>query len=55
MEEACSSIPKLVVPATLPTVEKIQQLEVGVHKTWEEVTKVQLELNLQISELRLKA
>lgn len=55
MEEAYSSILELVVTATLPTTENIHQLETGVHKTQEEATKVQLELNVQIAELRLKA
>lgn len=55
MEEAYSSILKLVMPSALPTGEKIQHLAARVHKTQEEATKVQLEINLQITELRLKA
>lgn len=33
VEEACSGIAKLVMLAELPTIEKIQQLVVGVHRT----------------------
>ena len=40
MEEACSSIPELAVLVTLPTMEKIHQLEVGVCRTQEEAAKV---------------
>lgn len=54
MEEAYSSISELAMLAALPTVEKIHQLASGVHKAQEEAVKVQLELNLQIAELRLK-
>lgn len=54
MEEAYSSIPKLSVSAVFPTVEKVHQLVAGVRKALEEVSKFQLELNLQISELQLK-
>lgn len=55
MEEACSSIPELVVPMELPTAEKIHQMAAVVRKTQEAAAKVQLEMNLQIIELHLKA
>lgn len=54
MEEAYSSILELAMLMVLPTAEKIHQLAAGVRKAQEEATKVQLELNLQIAELRLK-
>ena len=55
MEEACSSTLEFVVSAILPIAENIHQLAAGVYKAQEEVANVQLELNLQIVELRLKA
>jgi len=55
VEESCSSIVELVVPAELPTVEKIFQLAAGVRRTHEKAVKVQFELNLQIAELQLQA
>lgn len=55
MEEARSSVPKLVVPAELLVAEKIHHMVTGLHRAQEEAAKVQLELNLQIVELRLKA
>lgn len=55
MEEAYSSILEFAMPMTIPTEEKIHKLAARVHKTQEESMKVQLELNLQITELQLKA
>lgn len=55
VEQACSSIPELVVPAVLLTAEQIHRLAARVHEAKEEMMKLQLELNLQIVELQLRA
>ena len=52
---ACRSVPELAIPTDLPVEVLIHMLVVGVHKAREEMTKVQLELNLQIAKLWLKA
>lgn len=55
VEEACSSIPELVVLVELPTTERIHRLAARVREARDDTMKVQLELNLHIVELRLKA
>lgn len=54
VEDACRSVPELVVPAELSATEQIHRLAAGVREARKETTKVQLELNLQIVELQLK-
>lgn len=44
----------MTVLAKLPTSEQVHRLATRVRKAREETKKVQLELNLQIAELRLK-
>jgi len=46
VEEAYSSVPKLAVPAELPTVEKIHHMVARFRRAQEEAVKVQWELNL---------
>jgi len=55
VDKACQNVLELVVPADLPIAEQIHKLASGFHGAKEEATRVQLELNLQIVELRLKA
>ena len=52
---ACRSIPELAILADMLAEAWIHRLAVGVHEVREEMTKVQLEPNLHITELRLKA
>jgi len=54
LEEAFQMVPELAIPANAPAEARIHRLAAGVHEAWEEMTKVQLELNLQIVELWLK-
>lgn len=42
------------MPVELPTTKRVHRLAVRVYEARDEMTKVQLELNLQIAELRLK-
>jgi len=51
IDEACQSVSELAILAKV----HIHRLAVGVHEAQEEMEKVQLELNLQIAELWLKA
>lgn len=44
----------MVMLEELPAAKWIHRLEVGVREAQEEMKKVQLELNLQITKLRLK-
>lgn len=53
--DAFRSVPELAIPADLPVEVWIHSLAIGVREAREETTKIQLELNLQIVELRLKA
>jgi hypothetical protein len=55
LEEACQMVPELAIPAEAPAEARIQRLAAGVREAREEMAKVQLELNLQIAELQLKA
>jgi len=55
LEEACQMVPKLAIPVDAPAEARIDRLVVGVCEAWEDMTKVQLELNLQMAESRLKA
>jgi len=48
------SIPELAIPADVPAEVWIHRLVARVREAMEETTKVQLELNLQIAQLRLK-
>lgn len=53
--DACQNIPELAIPADLPTEVWIHRLAARVDETREEMTKIQLDLNLQIAKLWLKA
>lgn len=55
VDDACWCIPKLAIAVDLPPDVCIHSLETGVREAKEETKKVQLELNLQIVKLRLKA
>jgi len=48
-------VPELEIPIDAPAKARIHKLATGVSEAREEMAKVQLELNLQIVELRLKA
>ena len=50
-----SKVPKLAIPAELPTTNKIHHMATGFRTTQEEAAKASSDLNLQIAELRLKA
>jgi len=54
IEDACRSVLELAMLEELPATKRIHRLAARVLKAWEETTKVQLELNLQIAMLRLK-
>ena len=43
---ACRSIPELAIPLDVPEEVQIHRLITGVYEAREEMTKVQLELNL---------
>lgn len=55
IDNACQCISELDILADIPVEAWIHRLATWVHEAREEMTKVQLELNLQITELRLKA
>ena len=55
LEEAYQMVPELAIPSDAPAEEHIHRLVAGVQNAREEMTKVQLELNLHIVKLRLKA
>lgn len=55
IENACRSVPELAVLAELPATKLVHKLAANVCEALEETVKVQLELNLQIVKLRLKA
>lgn len=55
MAEACRYVLELVVPDDEPVDVKIQKLASGLRDARTELTKVQFDLNLKISELQLKA
>lgn len=52
--EACRSVPELDIPKDMPVDERIQKLTVGVREVRSELAKVQLELNIKITELVLR-
>lgn len=54
IEEACQTIPELAIPTDIPAEARIHRFIVGVCEAREEMTKVQLDLNLQIAKLQLK-
>jgi len=54
LDEAYQSVLELAIPADIPAEVRIHRLATGVCEAREEMTKVQLELSLQIAELRLK-
>lgn len=54
IDEACQSFPELAVIADILVEAPLHRLAAGVREVREEMTKVQLELNLQITELWLK-
>ena len=55
VNESCRCVPELSIAADLPTEVWIHYLASGVHNAQEETTRVQLELNLHIAELQMKA
>ncbi len=48
-------VPKLAIPEDAEVDEQVYKLAIGVRDARTELAKVQLELNLQIVELQLKA
>jgi len=54
IDDACQSVPELAIPPSIPAEARIHRLAAGVCEAREEMTKVQLDLNLHIVELRLK-
>ena len=54
IDDACQSIQELAIPENMLAEARIHRVAVGVCEAREEMTKVQLELNIQIIELRLK-
>lgn len=54
MEEACWMVPKLAIPEYESVYMHVRKPVMEVHDACTELEKVQLELNLQISELQLK-
>jgi len=54
VEDSCRSVPELAVLTKLLVAERVHILAAGVHEAWEEMTKVQLEMNLQIIKMQLK-
>lgn len=55
IEEACRMVPELAVPKEELVKVRIHKLATRVHDTQNEMVWVQLELNLQITKLQLKA
>lgn len=53
--EPCSHAPELEIAVDLPVGIRIHKLASGFHVVKEEAAKIQLELNLQIIELKLQA
>jgi len=51
--KACSGAPELEIEVELPIRTRINKLSIGFHKVKEEVTRIQLELSLNIVELKL--
>lgn len=54
-DETCRKVPALAIPEVVPIDVQVQKLTTGVRDTHIELAKVQLELNLKIVELQLKA
>lgn len=55
VDDACRRVPKLAIATDLLVEVQIHSLAIEVHDVREETTRVQLKLNLQITELWLKA
>lgn len=55
LEEACHMVLELAILVDAPQEARIHRLATRVHEAWEVMTKLQLELNLQTTELWLKA
>lgn len=55
VNNACRRIPELAITTNLPVEVRIHSFTSGVRDVREETTRMQLELNIQIVELRLKA
>ena len=55
VEEACRMVPELAIPEEESVEVRIRKLATGVRNTWTKMARVQLELNLQITELQLRA
>ena len=55
VEEACKMVPELAIPTEESVKARVHNLAAGVCDEREEMARVQLELNLQIAELYLKA
>ena len=55
MEEACEMVLELAIQAKELVEVHVQKLAAAVHEEKEEMAKVQVELNLQIAKVQLKA
>lgn len=55
MGEACNRAPDLEIAEDLPVGIRIHKLASGFHEAKDEATKIQVALNLQITELQLKS
>jgi len=54
IDESFQSIPELAIPADIPVEACSHRLVAGVREVQEEMTKVQLELSLQITKLQFE-
>lgn len=55
VREACRMVPELAIPKEAEVDEQVYKLAIGVRDARTDLAKVQLELNLQIAGLQLKA
>ena len=51
IDDACQSIPELAIPVDILAEARIHRLATGAREARDEMIKVQLELNIQITEL----
>lgn len=54
VDDTCQCVLEMAITADLLVEVRIHNLVTGIHEAREEMTKVQLELNLQIAKLQLK-
>lgn len=54
IKKVCHCVPELEITTDLPTGIQIHKLESGFYEAKEEEMRIELDLNLQITELRLK-